>query len=234
MKRFARIFVMLFLNFHFCSAAENYSLRVVLDPGHGGHDLGATRDSFVESKIVLEISKKVKKRLEELNITDVHLTRESDQTLSLQDRVSFANKIGADIYVSLHANTSISPSLSGMEFYFSNFKPDSQTMSAAPEEMTNNEVVAQVVKDFNSYAKIENSLSLSKAFQVNNQSTKSIIKQAPFYVLENTQMPSVLIELGFISNRREAKNLTNPEYQNAVADSIAEAVLEFKKSLRKE
>ncbi|MGZ3690256.1 MAG: N-acetylmuramoyl-L-alanine amidase family protein, partial [Pseudobdellovibrio sp.] len=135
---------------------------------------------------------------------------------------------------SLHANTSISPSLSGMEFYFSNFKPDSQTMSAAPEEMTNNEVVAQVVKDFNSYAKIENSLSLSKAFQVNNQSTKSIIKQAPFYVLENTQMPSVLIELGFISNRREAKNLTNPEYQNAVADSIAEAVLEFKKSLRKE
>jgi N-acetylmuramoyl-L-alanine amidase len=208
--------------------------RIVIDPGHGGNDLGAVRDSFVESKIVLQIAKLLKSEIENLNVHDVYLTREKDEPLSLKDRVSKANEIGADLFVSLHANTSSQPLWSGMEFYFN--ANSRHVAEPAPLKPTNNEVVAQIQKDFKLYEKTEKSLELSKVVQILAESTeqKSIIKRAPFYVIENTEMPSILIELGFISNRREAQKLTEAAYQKELAKLIAKALLSYKEKSDKE
>ena len=224
LKYFLLIFVVPF--FSVAAATENF--RVMIDPGHGGQDLGATRDSFVESKIVLQIAKHLKSALEELNVKDVLLTREADENISLKERVNKANQAGADLFISLHANTSSQATWSGMEFYFN--ANSRQVPEPAPLKPTNNEVVAQIQKDFKYYEKTEKSLVLSKSIQTLTNSTeqKSIIKRAPFYVIENTEMPSILIEMGFISNRREAQKLNDPTYQKEIAVLIAKALLSYK------
>lgn len=194
--------------------------------------MGAVRDSFKESKIVLELAKHLKVALEELNVKDVHLTRDSDMTLSLKDRVDKANQIGADLFISLHANTSSQPLWDGMEFYFNaNSRPAAEPIPLRP---TNNEVVSQIQKDFRFYEKTEKSLALSKSMQMlaGSREQKSIIKRAPFYVIENTEMPSILIEIGFISNRREAKKLVDPVYQKDLAQLIAKALLNYQLSYK--
>ena len=95
----------------------------------------------------------------------------------------------------------------------------------------NNQVLAQIKEDFKNYAKSEESLLLTKTIQTEttvSTTEKGVIKQAPFFVIENTAMPSVLIELGFLSNRREAKKLTNPDYQDDIAKRLAQAILQYK------
>lgn len=214
----------------FCLSPSVFALRVVIDPGHGGNDLGAVRDSFVESKIVLAISQKVKAKLEAHKNIQAILTRESNLGVSLKERVDKANETGADLFISLHANTSYATNVTGMEFYFNSAKTPVVNQISAASSPTNNEVLAQIKQDFNFYDKTEKSLLLTRTIREFTEVTaqKSIIKRAPFYVIENTRMPSILVELGFISNRREAKKLTNPEYQNELAEQITKAILEYK------
>jgi N-acetylmuramoyl-L-alanine amidase len=205
-------------------------IRIVLDPGHGGSDLGAVRDSFVESKLTLEIAKKLKEELRRRSAEEVYLTREADVTVALKERSDFANKNNADIFISLHANTSNSSQISGMEFYFnSSAKKSPITLHAA---ITNAEVLEQIKQDFKIYEKTRKSLLLSKNIKAKTELAveKSVIKRAPFYVIENTEMPSILIELGFLSNRREAKKLSSDEYQSTIASLIADALIEWHKN----
>lgn len=220
------------------SKAGSKSFRIVIDPGHGGHDLGAVRDSFVESQITLVMAKKLKEQLALLKLSDTYLTREQDINVSLQDRVKQAEALQADLFISLHANTSTSKNWTGMEFYFNTPKSAATANnSGGSAPVTNNQVLAQIKEDFKNYSKSEESLLLTKTIQ--NETTastteKGIIKQAPFFVIENTQMPSVLIELGFLSNRREAKKLTNPEYQDEIAKRLAQAILQYKEKSDKQ
>jgi N-acetylmuramoyl-L-alanine amidase len=211
------------------ATAEESRFKIVIDPGHGGTDLGATRDSFVESKIVFEISQKVKEQLLKKNFTDVHLTRENDVLIPLKDRIKLANDLQADLFISLHANTSTSSQLTGMEFYF-NASSLSAKKNKTQNSLTNAQVIEQIKSDFKHYEKTKQSLLLSKTVQAASAATveKSVIKRAPYFVIENTEMPSILIELGFISNRREAKKLAHPDYQTEVAKIIAEALLAYK------
>lgn len=227
MKISALLFLLIFNSL--LASANEERFKIVIDPGHGGTDLGATRDSFVESKIVFEISQKVKEQLIKNNLTDVHLTRELDVLIPLKDRIKMANDLQADLFISLHANTSTSSQLTGMEFYF-NASSLSAQKNKTEKSLTNAQVVEQIKNDFKHYEKTKQSLLLSKTVQAASQATveKSVIKRAPYFVIENTDMPSILIELGFISNRREAKKLANAEYQTEVAKIIAEAILEYK------
>lgn len=208
--------------------------HIVIDPGHGGVDLGAVRDSFIESKIVLQISQKVKTLLDQQKNITATLTRYDSSGLSLKKRVLFANEMKADLFVSLHANTSNSEYVRGMEFYFNSHKPGSPDTNEPHltnnQTPTNIEVVEKIKKDFLFYDKTEKSLMLTKAFKEKSseQEQKSIIKRAPFYVIEHTAMPSILIELGFISNRREAKKLTTEDYQNEMAQLLTSAILKYK------
>lgn len=207
------------------------TLHVVIDPGHGGQDLGATRDSFVEAEIVLQIAEKVKLRLQEKNVK-VTLTRSDARGISLKNRVQLANELGADLFVSLHANTSTSESITGMEFYFNS--PQSIDHQLADTERSsqpdNREVIRKIKNDFAFYDKTTKSLNLTRSIQDRSSTMeeKSVIKRAPFYVIDHTTMPSVLVELGFISNRREAKKLVSPEFQDKVAAQLTTAILEYK------
>lgn len=205
------------------------TFHIVLDPGHGGQDLGAVRDSFVESKIVLQIAQKIKINLDQQKNIATTLTRTNASGITLKERVDIANKLKADLFVSLHANTSNSAFTSGMEFYFnSNNSP--QSLASQLTILTSAEIIEKIKSDFQFYNKTEKSLLLSKTFKKNSslQEKKSIIRRAAFYVIDHTSMPSTLIELGFISNRREAKKLTSEDYQNEMANLITSAILEYK------
>ena len=209
------------------------SFHVVIDPGHGGAEQGAVRDSFIESKIVLKIAEKVKNRLHlKAPKVQVTLTRVEDISMSLKDRVDMANKLQADLFVSLHANSASQQFLSGMEFYFNSTSPRRlQTDTTSAKNLpTPEEVVEKIKNDFSFYAKTERSLLLSKTFKEQTllPDQKSVIKRAPFYVVDQTEMPSVLVELGFISNRREAKKLSSEEYQEEIARLLSLAILDYK------
>jgi len=200
--------------------------RVIIDPGHGGSDMGATRDSFVESKIVLAIADKLKADLEKQNM-QVTLTREDDSHLSLQQRVQMANEKKADLFLSLHANWSRSKQVSGFEFYFAS--QQNQTHAANETHLTKpNDIVEKIKNDLTLLGRQKLSLEFSQQAQQQIADQKSVIRRAPFYVIENTSMPAVLIEVGFISNRREAKQLASPEYQSEIADLLTKSVLSYK------
>lgn len=218
------------------------TFHIVLDPGHGGNDLGATRDSFVESKIVLQIAKKIKTSLDQQKDITTTLTRADESGLSLKKRVLLAHELKADLFISLHANTSNSKSIQGMEFYFNsqipkplkaspnmkiNAKEFSEALFTSP---TTTEVIRKIKADFEFYDKTQKSLLLTKTFKEksSNEEQKSTIKRAPFYVIDHTSMPSALIELGFISNRREAKKLASEDHQNKIATLLTSALLEYK------
>ncbi len=233
--------VLVFLFFVFNMGSFGYGeenlYKIVIDPGHGGQDLGATRNSFVESKIVLDIAKKIKTQLEKEKNLSVLLTRNSNTTLSLENRVQMAQEFKADLFISLHANTSSIKSIQGMEFYFNSASPNKfaeiqnkiKTNTGAAE-LAGAQIIEKIKSDFKFYDKTEKSLLLSRLLK--NKSVefeqKNIIKRAPFYVLDHSPMPSVLIELGFITNRQEARKLATSKYQNEIARLLSLAILEYK------
>ncbi len=207
--------------------------HIVLDPGHGGNDMGATRDAFVEAKIVLQIATRVKQQLDLHPGLKTTLTRADDSGLSLKNRVVLANNLQADLFVSLHANTSSSEYVNGMEFYFNSPAPVTAAEAKtgeSPLPISNSEVIEKIKTDFRYYEKTEKSLMLTRSFREKSTESdqKSIIRRAPFYVIDHTTMPSILIELGFISNRREAKKLTSQSYQDEMARLLTSAILKYK------
>lgn len=208
--------------------------HIVLDPGHGGNDLGATRDAFIEAKIVLQIATRVKQQLDLQPGLKTTLTRADNSGLSLKNRVILANDLRADLFVSLHANTSNSEYVNGMEFYFNSPVPGAaaavKTAGESPLPISNNDVIEKIKTDFRYYEKTEKSLLLTRSFREKSTESdqKSIIRRAPFYVIDHTTMPSILIELGFISNRREARKLTSESYQDEMARLLTSAILKYK------
>lgn len=232
MKLFRLIFILLFTLISSLSFANEF--HIVIDPGHGGADLGAVRDSFVESKIALQIAQKIKSLLDKETNVNTTLTRIKNTSLSLKERVQMANDLKADLYVSLHANTSTSSSVNGMEFYFNSISPkpiEAEELLQSKNIFPNNlEVIEKIKNDFRFYEKTEQSLLLTKSLKSRSSDieTKSVIKRADYYVVDHTNMPSALIELGFISNRREAKKLVSEDYQNQLAQMLTRAILDYK------
>lgn len=233
MKFSTLVFLLIFLTHTIVFSSEN-TFHIVIDPGHGGQDSGATRDSFVEAKIVFQIAQKVKNNLDQEKDIAATLTRKNNTGLSLKNRVLFANELKADLFVSLHANTSNSEYVRGMEFYFNSVQQKSlesgKPANSKDQLLTNFQIIEKIKNDFMFYDKTEKSLMLTRAFKEKSAELeqKSIIKRAPFYVIEHTSMPSILIELGFISNRREAKKLISEEYQNEMARLLTSAILNYK------
>ncbi len=225
----------------------SWAFTVVIDPGHGGIDGGANRGSFVESQIVFQIAEKIEAQLKKNQTFQVSLTRSKNRGISLHDRVQFAVDKKADLFLSLHANSSTSIQVSGMEYYFSSkymttfggksaptiFLTEKNKGSAAGDSNT---VVETIKKDLAEFGKMKRSLELSQniqtAWQLRNAENKQIsaskIRRAPFYVIENSSMPSVLVEVGFISNQREARKLVSAEYQDELARALTDAIVNFK------
>lgn len=230
-------------------------LRVVVDPGHGGRDQGAVRDGTAESEITLKVGRFLHEMLSSDHRFQSSLTRNEDHFLTLGDRARIAHNKKADLFVSIHVNSNPDPRARGAEFYFQNqLPPDEESMRLAHTEnggelesasgkyefLEQNEYssdVASIVSDLLDSNRVFRSSQLSKILKENwtgSQKTRSAsVLQAPFYVLSQIKAPSTLVELGFITNPQERKDLTAPAIQRQMAEDLYRGLVKFKESLDK-
>ena len=208
--------------------------RIVIDPGHGGKDPGCRiRGGYKEKNITLSIAKLLAQKLREKVGCEVFLTRNKDIFLSLERRPAIANMKKADLFISLHVNAHKDRRIHGLETYFLNMATDKRAvMVAARENATSEKSISDlqtILNDLMLNTKISESSRLAHNVQKGMVGgvkkryggIKSLgVKQAPFYVLIGAEMPAVLVEVGFLSNRRERKRLVNKKYQERVADGI--------------
>uniref|UniRef100_A0A7C4MLL2 N-acetylmuramoyl-L-alanine amidase n=1 Tax=Desulfatirhabdium butyrativorans TaxID=340467 RepID=A0A7C4MLL2_9BACT len=219
--------------------------RIVLDPGHGGRDKGAPGaiPGVYEKDITLAIALKLQKKLKESLGCEVILTRTTDKYLSLEERTAIANTKNGDLFISIHTNSAPHPGAYGIETYFLNLATDDDAvMVAARENATSRKTISDlqsILTELMKNAKITESSRLASMVQENivghlSEKYTNIrgkgVKQAPFYVLLGAQMPSVLVETSFISNERECKRLTSPEYQSHLSDAIAKGIARYVQS----
>jgi N-acetylmuramoyl-L-alanine amidase len=221
----------------FFTAISSHSLTVILDPGHGGFDKGAVYGSAKESHIVLNLGRKIKEYLEQDNL-NVTLTRSKDEFLTLKQRVQLSKKIDGDIFVSLHANASSDRRAYGLEFFltpnrknksFASVSHGNESASQKADmdetiELSKSKDLQKILKDIKQNIQSQKSLKLTRTLQ---NDLPGNIKQAPFYVLTQTQMPSVLIEVGFLSHPKDNKKLMNEEYRNELALKIADSIKRY-------
>ncbi|MFY3791586.1 N-acetylmuramoyl-L-alanine amidase [Ureibacillus sp. MALMAid1270] len=175
---------------------------IVLDPGHGGKDPGAVYSSYQEKKIVFDVTSNLKRKLEKAGAT-VYMTRSGDTYPTLQDRVKFAHDHYAEIFVSVHVNSASSSAALGTETYYS--------VTANDNEKEDYELASNI-----------NSQIVSNAKMVDRK-----VKRQDWYVVANSVFPSVLVELGFISNSSDRSKLISAEYQEIYADSIYQGILKY-------
>ena len=212
--------------------------RIVIDPGHGGKDPGCkSHRKYREKDITLNLAKRLAKRLKKEIGCEVFLTRDKDVFLSLEQRTAIANMKKADLFISLHVNAHKDGRIHGLETYFLNMATDQRAvMVAARENATSEKSISDlqtILNDLMLNTKIRESSKL--AHQVQNgmvggakKRYKGIrnlgVKQAPFYVLIGAQMPAVLVEVGFLSNRTERKRLISKAYQERLAVGICDGI----------
>ena len=223
--------------------------KVVLDAGHGAKDYGAVKNNFVEKNIALAVVQKVGKLLGRQPNVEVIFTRNSDVFIELVERANIANRANADLFVSIHCNSNPNADAFGTETYVMGLTKVKSALEVAKNE---NEVIT-LESDYKvKYAgydpkspesligitlmqeeHLEQGIAVASKIQDNFDkqiSRKSRgVKQAPFMVLHKTSMPSVLIEMGFISNKNEGQYLNSEEGQNEIAKAIADAVMGYKK-----
>ncbi len=175
---------------------------IVLDPGHGGRDPGSSAGGVSEKQIALDISKRVQKKLQNAGAT-VYLTRTGDTYPELSDRTQFATKMFAESFVSIHTNSFHNTSASGTEVWYNTSSNQNGAESKQLAQLVQNKIIQKV------------------------KTTDRKIKDGPFYVIRNNQMPAILIELGFISNPSDREKMTNDYYANLFADAIYEGIVEY-------
>jgi N-acetylmuramoyl-L-alanine amidase len=211
---------------------------VIIDPGHGGADYGARGpDGVLEKHLALAVARSLGAELAEGGVS-VAYTRESDRFVTLVERTEIATKARGDLFVSIHANASADPEASGIETYFlSSDASDEDALRVAqvenatlePDSVTpgNETIVGGILGDLLWTAHLEQSSRLAAHVQrrlARLPGPSRGVKQAPFVVLMGVNMPSVLVEIGFLTHSGEATRLGTPSYQRTVARSLAAAV----------
>src|SRR5690554_8136153 len=231
------------LSFSSMVYAQNF--KVVIDAGHGGKDFGAVRGSYVEKKIVLDVALKVGELLKKDKNIDVVFTRQTDVFLEVRERTEIANKENADVFISIHANAvANAPSAAGTETFIMGISKNASNLEVAKRE---NAVITLEDNYETHYAGYDPSRpesligltlaqeqfvsqSIDLASKIQTRFTNDAgrrnrgVKQAPYVVLYNAFMPSILVELGFISNKEEGAYLTSEAGKNELARSIANAI----------
>ena len=219
--------------------------RVVIDPGHGGHDPGAKTKGLTEAELVLDVALRLEKLLSKQDGFDVVLTRRVDTFVPLEERTAIANREGADLFLSIHANASTNGAARGIETYFLNLtaNPDAE-MVAARENAASSRSMNQlpdIVKAIALNNKIHESRdfasmiqrSLHSQLQKTDADVRNLgVKQAPFMVLLGATMPSVLAEISFITNKQDAAMLKTEKYRQRIAEALYAGVLHYQQSLK--
>jgi N-acetylmuramoyl-L-alanine amidase len=217
---------------------------IVVDPGHGGRDPGATGIGGLHEKTVnLSIAKRLAKRLESRGFK-VILTRSSDQTLDLEERTAIAESAGGDVFISIHANASRRAKTRGLEIYTLDENHERHSLDVASRE--NGVPAAKLdplqralarlrVGEAGSYSKRLANLVHASVIEGARKSKRSVpdlgLKKGPFYVLFMSSMSSVLVETGFLTNKRDAKLLRSAKYQRELAEEIAEGVHQYRQQI---
>lgn len=207
---------------------------VVLDPGHGGDDLGAQSPTgAAEKDIVLAVARMAAARLQAAGIT-ARLTRERDEQMGLGERTAAANRLQAVAFVSIHVNASPARSARGAETYYMSADPsDVQAAQSAARENVgaNTDALQLILWDLAYVANLNSSARLARTIQERLNALQGIkdrgVRQAPFFVLTGATMPAALVELGFLSNPEEAARLQDVAMQEQLATVLAEAIAEF-------
>ncbi len=230
----------------------NYSLarqlglgvsRIVIDAGHGGHDPGAQANGIDEAELVLDVALRLETLLKAQPGLDVVLTRRTDEFIPLEERTAIANREGADLFLSIHANAAVDPQLRGIETYFLNFasNPTAETV-AARENATGAKTMGnlpELVKAITLNNKVAESRefagmvqsSMTRELADRNKTVRDLgVKQAPFVVLIGAQMPSVLAEISFVTNKGEATLLKQAAYRQDIAQALFDAVTKYQTS----
>lgn len=233
------------------SSAQNNDFVIVLDAGHGGKDPGKhTKHGYQEKDIALDIVLRVGKELEKQNGIKVIYTRKKDVFVTLRGRAAIANKADADLFVSVHCNAHNTQAY-GAETYVLGLHANSANFNVAKQE---NEVIF-LEEDYETHYEgfdpnspesligltlmqedyLDQSIQLARYVQDNfiyNLKRKNRgVKQAGFWVLHNTYMPSILIETGFITNKKEGDYLNSKRGKSDMAKAVSEAILKYKKGL---
>lgn len=219
--------------------------RIVIDPGHGGHDSGAKGRGVVESELVLDVALRLEKLLQKVPGVEVILTRRTDDFIELPERTAMANREGADLFLSIHANASSSALAHGVETYYLNFATNLSAAAVAARENANSTqamgALPDIVKAIALNNKLDESHDLASHVQSAmierlrqaNKTVKDLgVKQAPFVVLIGAVMPSVLAEISFVTNPQEAKLLKSNTYRQRIADALFTAVRNYQTSLK--
>ncbi|MDO4218782.1 MAG: N-acetylmuramoyl-L-alanine amidase [Synergistaceae bacterium] len=221
---------------------------VVLDAGHGGHDPGAMANNVREKDIVLKAVLELAEILRNRGI-DVHLTRSTDVYLKLSERTAIANKLNANVFVSLHCNSLAkkNSSVSGLEYYIMALPRDKDSMALALAENKElaggsnvssssavtdkkTKILLQILGDMQQNDKIDESTTFAEYLYNASRATglkMRKVAQAPFFVLRGAAMPAVLAELGYLTNKEEAQKLTTYAYRQKLCNTIASGIIAY-------
>jgi N-acetylmuramoyl-L-alanine amidase len=215
--------------------------RIVIDAGHGGHDSGTTGPGGIEEKeVVLDVALRLGKLLKQRLGADVIYTRDSDTFIPLETRTAIANKAQADLFLSIHANSSPDPSARGVETYYLNFttSPDALEVAARENAVSDESIheLSDLVKKITLKDKIDESRefaadvqkSLYTDLEEGNPGLRDRgVKKAPFVVLIGANMPSILAEISFLTNSDDARELRQPAYRQRIAESLYRGVAHY-------
>ena len=219
--------------------------RIVIDPGHGGHDPGAMNDGLGEAELVLDLALRLEKLLAKQPGVEVVMTRRSNVFVPLEERTAIANREGADLFLSIHANASEDDRARGIETYYLNFAPNPAAEAIAARENAASAGTMRQLPDIVKAIALNNKLDESRDFaslvqsamldrlKRANKRVKDLgVKQAPFMVLIGATMPSILAEVSFLTNHQEATLLRGGTYRQQIAEALFTGVMRYQRSLK--
>jgi N-acetylmuramoyl-L-alanine amidase len=215
--------------------------RIVVDAGHGGHDTGTIGpNGLLEKDLVLDVALRLGRLLETRLGADVIYTRDDDTFIPLETRTAVANEHQADLFISVHANSSPDSTARGVETYYLNFtsNPDALEVAARENAVSEKSIfeLQDLVKKITLKEKIEESRELASDVQQSLYSGLAGkhsalrdrgVKKAPFVVLIGANMPSILAEISFVSNPTDAAKLETPEYREKIAESLYKGIAKY-------
>lgn len=220
--------------------------RIVIDAGHGGHDPGTLTSGTNEARLVLDVALRLEKLLVKDGF-DVVLTRRTDTFIPLEQRTAIANREGADLFLSIHANASRDPKARGIEVYYLSFASNPEAEAVAARENATSaggmHNLPGIVRAIALNNKLDESRDLAAMVQQSLTARLSKtnvgmrnrgVKKAPFVVLIGAQMPSILAEIGFITNRQEVALIKTPAYRQKIAEALQAAVVQYQRSLKRQ
>jgi N-acetylmuramoyl-L-alanine amidase len=220
--------------------------RIVIDPGHGGHDTGTIGPTgLMEKDLCLDVALRLGKIIQQrLPGAEIIYTRSDDTFIPLEERTNIANQAKADLFISIHANSSHDHAARGVETYYLNLKGSPEAMEVAARENASSDEgvhdLEDMVKKIAQNEKIDESKefaediqdSLAKRIQKASRAEKNRgVRKAPFVVLIGADMPSILTEISFLSNPADEKLLKQPEYRQRVAEGLYQGVADYLQSM---